>query len=185
MSPTGSAGNVSQLGMRRQRRSVIAAVRTIKPSVTRIGMGGIMIGSSGQQRGCAIPIEPFPAKGLQRLDQRVVVRQQRVGKSKFVELRAPAWPQLRQPRVLLQKFAAVEIAAAVEEDFSVSVKAINEISAELVGRKDSSAGRQLLHFGCGGYRKLVGRKARTHGDRRQMKRSEQEAGCYGRERDTA
>src|SRR6266849_4948367 len=166
MRPKGRAGRVSQLGMRRHRRSVTAAVSTIKPSVMRIGMGGIMIGSSGQQRGCAVAVDAFPAQRLQRLNQRIVVWQQRVRKSELVELRAPAWPQLRQPRVLLQEVAAVKIAAAVEEDLSAASKAIDEVSTELVGRKDSRAGRKLLYLGCGGNRELVGRKACARRDRR-------------------
>src|SRR5215469_9090792 len=120
--------------MRRQRRSVMAAVTRIKLSVTRMGMGGIISDSPGEERRRAIAIEALPSQRLYGGNQGVVVRQQRVREAELVELPAPAGPQLREARVLLQEFAAVKVAAAVEKDLPGSAKAIDEIAAELVRR---------------------------------------------------
>src|SRR2546423_1734140 len=149
MMPIGSAGSVSQLGMRRDLRSVNAAISTTRLSVTRMGMGGIH--SPGQQRGCLIAIETLPAQRLQGRNQRIIIGQQRVRKSELVELRAPAGPQLREPHVLFEKLAAVQVAAAVEENLACSVKSIDEIAAELIRREDAGGGRQLLHFAGRGH----------------------------------
>src|SRR5712691_6811947 len=143
--PIGSAGSVSQLGMRRDLRSVNAAISTTRLSVTRMGKGGILY-SPRQQRGCLIAIDPLPAQRLQRRYQRVIVGQQSMREPEFVELRAPAGPQLREPRVLFEKLGAVEVAATVEENLPRSLKAVDEIAAELVRREDAGCGWQLFHF---------------------------------------
>src|SRR5260370_33380087 len=85
MRPAGRAGSVSQLGMRRDCRSVIAAASTTRLSVTRIGRGGI-IDSPGQQCGRLIAIETLPSQRLQRRNQRIIVGEQRVRKAELVDL---------------------------------------------------------------------------------------------------
>src|SRR5947209_7574882 len=122
MRPIGSAGSVSQLGMRRDLRSVNAAISTTRLNVTRMGIGGIFY-SPRQQRGCLVAIDPLPAQRLQCRYQRIIIGQQGVREPEFVELRAPAGPQLREPRVLLQKLGAVKVAATVEENLPCSLKA--------------------------------------------------------------
>src|SRR5438552_3509790 len=111
----GSAGSVSQFGMRRDRRSVAAAISTTRLRITRMGKGSMA--SSREQRGRTVAVDPLPAQSFERGNERIVVRQQRVREAEFVDLGAPSIAQLRQARVLLQKFGAIEIAAAVEEDF--------------------------------------------------------------------
>src|SRR6266540_3679534 len=96
--PTGSAGSVSQLGMRRDLRSVNAAISTTKLKVTRMGIGSIF--SSGQQGGRFIAIETLPAQRFQRRNQRIVIGQQGMREAELIELCPPAGPQLRQPGVL-------------------------------------------------------------------------------------
>ena len=66
---------------------------------------------------------------------------------------APARTDLYQAGVLLEEIGAVEIAAPVEEDFQGSVRAVDQISAELVGGEQACAGGDVR---VGGDGKLVG-----------------------------
>src|SRR5262249_32348857 len=157
MIPIGTAGKVSQFGMRRHFKSVSAATAVTRLSVTRMGKGVIRI-SPGKQGSRSVRIQPLPSERLERRDEGIIVWQQGVRETELVELRTPAGTKLGQPTILLQKFSAVQIATAVEEHLSRSRKTINKVSAKLVGRENARIGGQLLHFGACGPRKLGRRK---------------------------
>ena len=53
-------------------------------------------------------------------------------KCHFAELFAPAGADLHEARIRLQEGGAVEVAAAVEEDFAVAGEAVDQVATEFV-----------------------------------------------------
>ena len=97
--------------------------------------------SSSQQRRGLIAIEPFPTEGLERRNERVIVWQQGVRETEFVELPSPARPQLREARILFQEIRSIQIAASVEENLSRAAKPVDEIAAKLIRRENTGIER--------------------------------------------
>src|SRR5207253_5722175 len=81
--------------------------------------------------------------------------------------------ELRQPGVLAQEIRAIEIAAAIEENFAFAAKAVDQVTAELVGGENAGLGRELFHLSGGGDRseeRRVGKEWRGGGGRSQVRR---------------
>ena len=99
-----------------------------------------------------------PAFGFQGRDEGIIDGEQGVGKVPPAEIFLPVGPDLNDTGIAFQEVGAIEVTATVEENFALSGKTVDQVTAELVGREDSGCGGQLRHARGGFHRELVGRE---------------------------
>src|ERR1700688_646411 len=109
-------------------------------------------------------IDRFPAGLFQGRDKRVVVGQKGIVEpERFGDL-LPAGAGLHQASALLQEVRAIEVAAPIEEYFSLPIEAIDQVTAELIGSEDAGIQGKTFDSGSRGDGKIGGGETGLGGD---------------------